>query len=104
MATEPWTDMKIDIVRFRRNRNRVPLEYQAQLFGQHIAWHKDGTHVVASARTYEELVTWLGELGIALDEVVFDGIDDGGVELGWQGLVLGAEEFDGSWDASYPGT
>ena len=75
MANQPWTDMKIDLAAFRRNNDQVPIDYQRQFQGQHIAWHKDGTHVVASAEFYVDLHAKLRELGIPFDEVVFDHVD-----------------------------
>lgn len=75
MSDEPWTDMKIDLVKFERNNAEVPLEYQEQFRGQHIAWNAEGTHVVASADEYEDLHAKLREMGIPLDEVVFGHVD-----------------------------
>jgi hypothetical protein len=75
MAQQPWPDMKIDMAEFLRNNAQVPLEYQSQFQGQHIAWHRDGPHVVAAAQCEEDLLKLLKERDIPLDEVLLSYVD-----------------------------
>jgi hypothetical protein len=76
MSDQPWTDMKVDLVRFQRNNDQVPPEYLVPYWGQQVAWHADGTHIVAADATHEGLYRRLREMGIATDEVVIDYVDD----------------------------
>jgi len=77
----PWPEMKIDLVQFRRNNNQVSFEYLVAFWGKQVAWHADGTHIVASADTHEGLAQRIRELGIDPFSVVYDYVDDPNV--GW---------------------
>jgi len=75
-ADNPWPDMKIDLIKFRRNQDQVSFEYLVPFWGKQVAWHADGIRIVASADTHPELAERIRELGIEPDTVVYDTIDD----------------------------
>jgi hypothetical protein len=66
----------IDLMLFDRNRRQVPLEYLVPYWGKQVAWSADGTRIVASAETGEEVNEQLLALGIPFDQVVFEYVDD----------------------------
>lgn len=76
MATQPWPEMRIDIGKHMRNNALVPPEYLVPFWGKKVAWHADGTHIVAAADTPAERDAELLRLGIDAGEVVFGYVDD----------------------------
>jgi hypothetical protein len=69
-ADIPWLGLE-----FFENRRKVPPEQLMQYAGQHIAWSWDGTRIVGSATTYEELHDKLDAAGIDTQRVVFSYVD-----------------------------
>jgi hypothetical protein len=57
------------------NRCKFPLEELAKHWGKHIAFNLDGTRIVASAATEEELDAALRAAGIPLNQVVYSYVD-----------------------------
>lgn len=75
MSTRPddglWPDPK-----FGENNERFPVEELWRHIGQHVAWSRDGTHLLAGAGSLDELFRKLDEAGIDLRHVVLDYVDD----------------------------
>ena len=67
---------RVDMKVFLSNKPRVPLADLVPHYGKYVAWRGDGTGIAASADTDEALDRELERLGIGLDEVVFDYLDD----------------------------
>jgi hypothetical protein len=76
MSDQQWPVCPIDVVKYRRNNDRVSPEYLVPFWGKQVAWHADGTHIVAAAATDEQLNEKLRELGIPANQVVFGYVDD----------------------------
>lgn len=72
----PWPDMRVDLGQHQRNRALVPLEYLQRFLNQQVAWHADGTRIVAAAETDAELLAELARLGIDAQDVVFGYVGD----------------------------
>jgi hypothetical protein len=53
------------------NRHKFPPDELAKYEDQHIAWSWDGSRILASARTEEELDSKLKQAGIDLSRVVY---------------------------------
>ena len=68
----PWFDGAL----FNINMAKHPLELFLQHACQHVAWSLDGTQLIESAATDEELWKKLDAAGIPSDQVVHDYIDD----------------------------
>jgi hypothetical protein len=66
----------IDLVLFERNRRQIPPEYLVPYWGKQVAWSADGTRIVASAETDEEVYAQLATQGVHFSEVVFGYVDD----------------------------
>ncbi len=66
----------IDVVLFRRNRDKFPDERLGPYWGKQVAWSADGTRVLASGETHEELYATLRSLGIDPTRVVVEFIND----------------------------
>jgi hypothetical protein len=66
----------IDLRLFNANRDRFPVEQLLAHAGKQIAWSADGTRIVASADTPEEVYRQLDERGIPVSQVVLDYVDD----------------------------
>lgn len=70
--TNPWPGMRIDLAKHVQNKAKVPVEDLAPYWGKQVAWHADGTHIVAAADTLEQLDAELARLGIDPCEVVIN--------------------------------
>ena len=64
-----------DLSHYEENRSKFPLDELAKYAGKHVAFSPDGTRIVASAATEEELETALQAAGIHFSQVVFSYID-----------------------------
>jgi hypothetical protein len=65
----PW------LVDYDRNRANFPLDELAKYAGQQVAFNLEGTRILASAATEEELEKVLVTKGIAPDRVVVGYVD-----------------------------
>lgn len=65
----PW------LVDYNRNRAKFPPEELARYAGHQVAYNMEGTRIVASAATEEELEKVLVSKGIAPDRVVVGYVD-----------------------------
>lgn len=59
-----------DLSHYEENRSKFPLEELAKYWGKHVAFSPDGTRIVASADTWEELDKVLEAAGIDVSQVV----------------------------------
>jgi glucose/arabinose dehydrogenase len=59
-----------DLSRFHENWNKFPHEELAKYWGKQVAVSPDGTRIVASADTLEELDAALDAMGIHFSQVV----------------------------------
>jgi hypothetical protein len=66
---------EVDLVVFEENRHKFPPEQLLPHAGKYIAWSGDGTRVVASADTEEELYSVLDAAGIRDNQVVYSYVD-----------------------------
>ena len=66
----PWPE------KYWENRDKFPPEELWKYAGQHVAWSWDGTRIVASAPTLEELYKRLDELGVDSERVIGDYVYD----------------------------
>lgn len=64
-----------DLSHYEENRSRFPLDELAKHWGKHVAFSLDGTRIVASGATEEELESTLQAAGIHFSQVVFSYID-----------------------------
>lgn len=64
-----------DLRHFDENRGKYPAEQLLAFVGQHVAWDPEGTRILASATTREQVDEKLEALGIHLSQVVHDYID-----------------------------
>jgi hypothetical protein len=64
-----------DLSHYEENRSKFPLEELAKYAGKHVAFSPDGTRIVASGRTEEELEGALQAAGIPFSQVVWSYID-----------------------------
>lgn len=64
-----------DLSQYVENRRKFPLEELARHAGKHVAFSPDGTRIVASGTTEEELEAALLTAGIPFNQVVFSYID-----------------------------
>ena len=71
VPTEP-----LDVLLFRRNRDQFPDEQLEPYWGKQVAWSADGTRVVASGKTHQELYATLRSLSIDPTGVVVEFIND----------------------------
>jgi hypothetical protein len=70
-------DQQADVLaRFDENRRQVPAEYLRGYWGKQVAWNAEGTQIVASGDTHEEVLGQLRAAGILLSQVVLDYVDD----------------------------
>ncbi len=65
----------VDIVLYRRNRDKFPEEQLDAYWGKNVAFSADGTRIVASGDDRADLGRRLRELGIDPASVVFEYID-----------------------------
>ena len=66
-----WINAKL----FIENRNRFPGEEYLKYAGQYIAWSLDGTRILASGKTAEELDDNLRALGISPSDTLDEYVD-----------------------------
>jgi hypothetical protein len=66
----PWPDPN-----FSKNQSRFPVEELWKYAGQHVAWSWDGTRILASAPSDEELYQKLVEEGLDPQRVAFGYVD-----------------------------
>ena len=66
----------IDMAVFEVNRQKVDPYSLVPYMGKHIAWNADATQVVAFGDSYEDLYDKLDRMGIPLDTIVHDYVDD----------------------------
>ncbi len=59
-----------DLSHYAENRNKFPQEELAKYWGKHVAFSPDGTRIIASANTWEELDDVLEAAGIDVSQVV----------------------------------
>jgi hypothetical protein len=64
-----------DLSHYEENRSKFPLEELAKYGGKHVAFSSDGTRIVASGATEEELEAALQAAGIHFSQVVWSYID-----------------------------
>ena len=67
----PWIDPNHD-----KNRREFPTEELWKYIGKHVAWSWDGTRIVASGDTMDEVFQQLDKIGIPHDRVVHGFVDD----------------------------
>ncbi len=70
-----------DLSHYDENRSKFPLEELAKYAGKHVAFSPDGTRIVASGDTEEELDSVLEAAGISFGQVVYSYVDVPGVSL-----------------------
>lgn len=61
---------------FGKNRDSQPLELFLAHLNQYVAWSPDGTRIVASGTTWNEVEQRLRVLGVDSSQVVFEYITD----------------------------
>lgn len=69
-----------DLSHHEENRRKFPLDELAKHWGKHIAFSLDGTRIVASGATEEELEAALQAAGIHFSQVVFSYVDAADVD------------------------
>lgn len=73
-----WSDARPeppDLSHYEENRSKFPLDELAKYSGKHIAFSPDGTRIVASGDSFDEVVEKLQAAGIHLSQVVHSDID-----------------------------
>ncbi|HTU92301.1 MAG TPA: hypothetical protein VMF69_19625 [Gemmataceae bacterium] len=60
-----------DLSHYQENRNKFPPEELAKYWGKHVAFSPDGTRILASGDTWEELDAALDAAGIHFSQVVY---------------------------------
>jgi hypothetical protein len=65
-----------DVSSFNENRTKFPPEQLLPYARKHIAWTPDGTRILASGDSPEEVIQKLEALGIHWSQVVHDYVDD----------------------------
>jgi hypothetical protein len=66
----------IDIGVYLQGKQTVTAEYLQPFWDQQVAWHADGTRIVAAADSHEGLYARLQFLGIDSSTVVLGYVDD----------------------------
>jgi hypothetical protein len=61
-----------ELNRFQENRHCFPLEQLIPYEGRHVAWNLEGTAVVASGNSFDEVHQRVLDAGIPPNRVVFD--------------------------------
>ncbi len=64
-----------DLSHYEENRCKFPLEELAKYAGKHIAFSPDGTRIVASGDSFDEVIENLQAAGIHFSQVVHSYID-----------------------------
>jgi hypothetical protein len=60
---------------FNENQNKIPLEYLIPYDGKHVAWSADGTQILVSGDSLEEVEQQLTGAGIEPSQVVLGFVD-----------------------------
>jgi len=61
---------------FNDNCNKIPVEVVEKYYGRHVAYSWDGTSIVASGGSYEELGENIKAAGLDPARVVYGYVDD----------------------------
>lgn len=64
-----------DLSHYWENRNKFPPEELAKYWGKHVAFSPDGTRILASGDTWEELDAALDAAGIPCSQVVYSYVE-----------------------------
>jgi hypothetical protein len=64
---------------FYENQRNFPVEELAKYYGRHVAWSRDGTTILASGGSWEDVEIALRSRGIDAGRVLFDYVDEPGV-------------------------
>lgn len=64
-----------DLSHYEENRRQFPLEELAKYWGKHVAFSPDGTRIVASGDSFDEVIDQLQAAGIHFSQVVHSYID-----------------------------
>ncbi len=70
-----------DFSQYYENRNRMPLEEYVKYAGKHVAFSPDGTRIVASGDSIDEVLDQLAVAGIHFSQVIHSYIDPPDVSL-----------------------
>jgi hypothetical protein len=70
-----------EMERFQENRHRYPLEKLIPYEGFHVAWNYEGTEIVATGKSMEEVGNKVDAAGLPGNRVVFDYIDGPGASV-----------------------
>lgn len=70
-----------EMERFQENRWRYPLEKLIPYEGFHVAWNLEGTEIVATGNSMEEVDNKVVAAGLPPNRVVFDYIDGPGASV-----------------------
>jgi hypothetical protein len=73
----------LDTTHYIDGINSLPLEVYMQYAGKHVAVSPDGTRILASGDSHEEVDRKLDELGIPIGQVVHDYFDALGETFGF---------------------
>ena len=76
MTTNSERPESPDLRHYEENRSKFPLDELANYWGKHVAFSPDGTRIVASGATEEELEAALQAAGIHFNQVVFSYVED----------------------------
>ena len=76
MKTELNGHREVDMGLCEKNRAHFPQDVLMSYAGQHIAFNWDGTEIIASAPSDEELYDKLSEMGVPLACAVFSYVDE----------------------------
>jgi hypothetical protein len=76
MANQTKDKASFDYLTFERNSRSFPPEELLKYRGLTYAWSADGLHILASGNDELEVAEKLKELGIGIDQVVFDNLPD----------------------------
>ena len=73
-----WSDARPeppDLSQYEENRSKFPLDELAKHWGKHVAFSPDGTRIVASGDSFDEVIEKLQAAGIDVSQVVHSYID-----------------------------
>jgi Family of unknown function (DUF5678) len=64
-----------DLSHYEENRSKFPLDELAKYWGKHVAFSPDGTRIVASGDSIDEVLDQLEAAGIHFSQVVHSYVD-----------------------------
>lgn len=64
-----------DLSHYEENRSKFPLDELAKHWGKHVAFSPDGTRIVASGDSFDDVLDQLKAAGIHFSQVVHSYID-----------------------------